>query len=274
MAYDLGDTVPLATEIRDAAGDLTAASGVVCTIGLPDGTTATRTPESPSTGRYTVDFVPTQVGRHTERWTSTSPASARSDQFDVRPADPGYIVSLADAKAHLNLPAASTANDDELRGFVEACTLVVEQISGQAIVRRTVVERRSFPHGSHRFALQRTPVISLTSITDLNGFLSWSPTDFDVDPDTGIVTALLSAGGRPVAGLVQVTYLAGYQIIPATFTRAALMILRHLWESQRASLGGARRTQLGGGGDDTVMVAGDVRRAAAELIGPTLSGIA
>lgn len=274
MAYDLGDTVPLTTEILDSAGVLAAATGVVCTVGLPDGTSVTPAVSNPTLGRYTVDFVPTMAGRHTERWTSVSPATARSDIFDVRAATPAYIVSLADAKAHLNLPAASTTNDEELRGFIEACTEVVEELAHEVIVRRTIVERRVL-HGARRFALHSVPVISLTSLVDVNGFLTWTAGNFDVDPETGIVSALWSSGVYPVAGLVQLTYVAGYQVIPASYTRAALMVLRHLWESQRSSLGGGQRTRLGGAVEDTVMVAGwSVPRGAAELIGARLSGIA
>jgi hypothetical protein len=273
MAYDLGDTVPLTTEILDSTGVLAAATGVVCTVGLPDGTSLTPAVSNPTLGRYTVDFVPTMAGRHTERWTSVSPATARSDIFDVRAATPAYIVSLADAKAHLNLPAASTTNDEELRGFIEACTEVVEELAHEVIVRRTIVERRVL-HGARRFALHSVPVISLTSIVDSNGILTWSVGNFDVDPDTGIVSTLVSSG-YPVLGTVQLIYVAGYQVIPAKYTRAGLMVLRHLWESQRSSLGGGQRTRLGGAVEDTVMVAGwSVPRGAAELIGARLSGIA
>jgi hypothetical protein len=275
VTFDLGDTVPLSTQIRDAAGALTVATGVVCTVGLPDGTTTTPAPANPSTGLYTVDFVPTQVGRHTERWTSTSPATARSDIFDVRPPTPGYIVSLADAKAHLNMSATRTADDEELRGWIETSTELVEEIAGITVVRRTVVEVRRFPHGARRFALHHTPAVSLTSLVDLNGFLTWSPTDFNLDGETGIVDVLWSGGSRPLYGLVQITYVVGLAAIPARFTSAAKMILRHLWESQRAAVGGNRRTQFGGAAEEVVKVAGyAVPRAAAELIGSALSGIA
>lgn len=272
MAFDLGDTVPLTTEVLDGAGVLTTASGVVCTVGLPDGTSVTPTVSNPSTGRYTVDFVPTLAGRHTERWTSTTPATARSDIFDVRAATPGYIVSLADAKKHLNMAAADTKDDEELRGFIEACTEVVEELAHEVVVRRTVTERREL-HGRPTFALHSVPVISLTSVTDPLGGSSWSPSDFQVDPATGIVDVL--AGASAPWGLTQLTYVAGYQLIPAAYTRAALVILRHLWESQRAALGGGQRTRLGGAAEDTVTVAGwSVPRAAAELIGPSMPSIA
>lgn len=273
--WDLGDTVPLTTEITGADGELISATGVVCTIALPDGTTATPAVANPSVGRYTVNYVPTIPGRHAERWTSTSPATARSDIFDVRTADPGYIVSLADAKVHLNLAAASTRDDEELRAFIEACTGVVTNLTGEAVSRRVVVETRTFDRCTYRFALHTIPVISLTAVTDLNGSTTWDVARLHVNTTTGVVSTL--DGGSPLHGLVQLTYLAGYQVVPAVYTRAALMVLRHLWSTQRASLslGGPRRTQLGGMEDNTMMIGGySVPRAAVELIGPPTVGIA
>jgi len=275
VAYDLGDTVPLTTEITDAAGVLVNASGVVCTIGLPDGTSVTPSVSSPSTGRYTVDFVATIPGRHTERWTSTSPAAARSDVFDVRAATPAYIVSLADAKQHLNMSATSTKDDEELRGFIEAATEVVEELSGEVVVRRTVIERKPLRGG--RVALSYTPVVSLTSIAATDGTLTSDQAGWDVDPDTGILTAL--PGATAWYGDAVFTYIAGPAIIPARYTRAALMILKHMWESQRSQVGSSRNP-IGGqsrGGDDDNFVYSlgyAIPRAAAELLPPRISGIA
>jgi len=276
VAFDVGDTVPLTIEVRDAAGALTVASGVVLTLTLPDATTSTPAVSTPSTGRYQADYVPAVPGRYLARWVSTAPATAYVDQFDVRPTAPAYIVSMADAKRHLNMSATSTVDDEELRAWIEATTEVVEDLAGRKVPRQTVVDTRLFECPVGRFALQ-APVISLTSIVDMDGFLTWSPAQFNLDGETGIVTVL--ATGLPVQGLVQITYVAGYQLVPAKFAGAAKSILRHLWESQRAQIGGGRHTQFGiarsSSEEDTVMVAGyAVPRAAAELIGTALPGIA
>lgn len=271
MAWDLGDTVPLTTEITDSNGDLVAAAGVVCTVGLPDGTSVTPAVSNPSTGRFTVDYVATMAGRHTERWTSTSPATARSDTFDVRPAAPAYIVSLADAKKHLNKAAGSTIDDEELRPFIEAATEVVEDLAGEAVIRRTVVERVTI-RGS-RLALTSVPVVSLTSMVSLDGAQTFDVAAWDVDPASGIISAL---PGATACGQVVVTYVAGYQVIPARYTQAALMILRHQWDSQRGGTGGTRRSPLGGAAEDSFVYSGGyaIPRAAAELIGPAIPGVA
>lgn len=88
MPFDLGDTVPLAVDIADAAGDPTAAGSVVLTIELPDGTSITPDVDNPSVGRYVCDFVTTQAGRHAFHWNSVEPSSAFADVFDVRPGLP------------------------------------------------------------------------------------------------------------------------------------------------------------------------------------------
>lgn len=277
MPWDLGDTVPLTTEVTDAAGALVPATGVLCTIGLPDGTTVQPSVSNPSTGRYTVDYVPTIPGRHTERWTSTSPATARSDTFDVRAATPAYILSIADAKTHLNIPAASTVHDEELRAFVEALTTVIEGPDGlgRTVVRRAVVESRKVGWATTYLALHHVPVISLTSITDLDGATVWNIADFNLDPDTGVVTVL--TGRTPLSGLVQLTYLAGYQVIPGNVTLAAKMCLQEWWRTQRADRGGPRFAG-GPNQDDATLRAGWgmslLIPEARQLLGPPLQGIA
>lgn len=274
MAWDLGDTVPLTAEIVDADGALTAASGVVCTIGLPDGTTVTPAVSNPSTGRYTVDFVPTMPGRHTERWTSTTPATARVDIFDVRPAEPPYIFSLADAKNHLRKLASGTVDDEELRSVIEATTAAVEDLCGEVIVRREFVENRRVE--STKVALTHVPVVSLTSIESLDGGESWDVDGWDVATTTGIITAK-SRDAWPGCREVKVTYLAGYQVLPARYTEAAQIILKHQWSSQHAGGDGGRRSALSHANDDGFVTTPGgyaVPRAAAELVGGAMPGVA
>jgi hypothetical protein len=69
--------------------------------------------------------------------------------------------------------------------------------------------------------------------------------------------------------LLRVVYQAGSTSVPARYTGAARIILRHLWESQRASIGAGKRTRSGMVDDSMQLVAGyAIPRAAADLIGP------
>lgn len=246
--YDLGDAVVLAVSVRDSAGALSNATNAVLTITLPDGTTATPAVTNPPavTGQYTVTYSPSQAGRHVARWVFTTPNVAFSDTFDVREADPGYIVSLADAKLHLNIPAPTTTHDEELRGHVEMATKVCEFFAGPVVVR-SYTERVA---SCGWMMLEHTPVVSVTTITPwLTAGATYLAADVAFDPDTGRVERL--NGGYFTGGPFRVVYKAGRAIVPANLTMAALAIVKHAWASQRGTQG---RTRMGG--DDTSVVPG------------------
>ena len=138
MAYDLGDVVSLSVNVTDSAGAAADATSTTCLITLPDLTTASPSVTHASTGTYTATYTPTQVGRHTVYWQAMGlNAAAFSDVFDVRPAQSTQILSLADAKAALNMNAST--NDEELRGYIEATTALIEERIGP-VVQRTVTE--------------------------------------------------------------------------------------------------------------------------------------
>lgn len=228
MPYDLGDTVRLVGLCHNAAGVLADASTSTLTITLPDGTTTNPTVPLPSpAGTYTVDYATAQAGRHSVRWVWTTPNAAYTDAFDVREAAPPLIVSLADAKSHLNLTVST--HDEELRGFIEAATEVIEFFVGP-VVRRTVVEVHP---GGAQLALARTPAISVTTVAPvLDGGTSYTASDLDLDGATGIVRR---ADGGGFTGPLRVTYVVGRVIVPAPITHAARELIRHLWRTQLGS---------------------------------------
>lgn len=247
MSFDLGAVVPLGTTVRDSSGNLANAGSMALTITLPDATTVSVSPVTPaSTGVYTYDYATVQAGRHLARWVASGVnAGAFTDSFDVREAAPPWIISLADAKAHLNIGSSTTTHDEELRGWIEAVTHLVEQFTG-ICPRGTVVEDHDVqPSGVRVLALRRTPVISLTSAAAiLTGGTSYTVADLDVDTRMGIVRR--KDGGR-LYGPLRMTYVAGRSVIPANITAAARIILQHLWRTQY----GASRGLPGiGGGED------------------------
>lgn len=247
MPFDLGDTVRLTAQSTDPGGTLTDAATVTLTITLPDGTTTSPAVTNPpaTTGQYTYDYVTEQPGRHAVRWVFGTPDSAYTDVFDVRAADPPLILSLADAKTHLQL--TGTSQDAQLRDWLEAITESVEAYTGVG-PRRTVTEDHEIPSsGTRALALRRTPVLSITSAAGiLTGGTSYQAADLDVSSSTGIVRPL--NGGR-LYGPLRITYVAGREQIPASLTAAARIILQHLWRTQRA---GPRGPVIGGGDDYSV----------------------
>lgn len=181
------------------------------------------------------------------------------------------IVTLAAAKAQLNIAASDTADDVELQGFIDAATAAVETQLGQVVDPRTVIDQLQCASGTQSFLLRSVPVLSLTSVTSLDGSLSWAvgPSGMHVDSASGLVTVL---SGAALSGTVLVTYQAGMTVFPANYRLAALIIIQHLWETQRGTMG-----TVMGGGDDSGYVAGRgfaIPRRAIELLGTQLPGVA
>lgn len=264
MAHDLGDPVVLAFEARDADGQFVTVAGVALTIGLPDGTSITPVLADPvGVGEYRHVHTATMPGLHSYRWAGPG-VDGRSDVFDVRAAMPRYLVSLVDAKRKLNFSDA-TDDDEELRTFVEAVTDVVETWRHEVIARRTVQERLTVTGGTVR--LTEGPVLSVATVTSLDGSRTWNVADLDFDG-----TSLTALSGPALTGTLRVVYAAGYRELPASYSLAAHMILRHLWQTQRRSSrrgGGYGSTDGGGGGGEVEMVAGwAVPRAALQLLNP------
>lgn len=228
MAIDLGDVVTLEFPVLTSAQSYANASTVILTVTLPDGTTVAPSVANPpvETGRYSVDYPTVQAGRHLVRWTSASPTSAYTDTFDVRPAAPPLIVSLAGMKQHLG--KSDPGDDEELREFIEAATAVIEEHRGETVVRRTVVEDMQVGCALV-VQLPTSPVQSLTSVATVDGATTWDVADLHVSPH-GVVTV---QSGPALQGLVRFVFVAGYSVIPANYTLAGKIIVGHLWETQQ-----------------------------------------
>lgn len=227
--YDVGDVVPLGLQVTDANGSPADGGTVVVTVGLPDGTTTTPTVNHPDvgSGEYTADYVAADEGLHTVNWTVTGAnATAYNDVFNVREIT-DQVISLAQARNQLRL--ISTDRDDDLRMFIAAATIAVEDHTHEKLVRRTITGER------HRNAcgtliLNRTPVVSLTAVSTLDGATTWDVSNLDVDPDTGIVGPLTGPG---LYGNLKATYITGLRVIPANQLLAVRIITEHLWQTMR-----------------------------------------
>ncbi len=248
---DLGDTVTLAAECRDAAGALANATTVALTVTLPDGTTATPPPTNPpgTTGRYTHPYVTTQSGRHTARWVLTGgvPTQAWTDVFDVAPANPIALVGLERIKNRLKIPLATTVHDEDLRALIASVTDVIEDIVG-VVVRRSFTETYSGQGGS-AILLRRRPVVSVTSVT-VNGTLV---NDYSVNP-----AGVLTRAGRWPAGAdnITATYVAGRVAPSASVLDGAEDLIRINWRPQ---VGGNHSVFDGGRSDDSAAGQGEIR---------------
>jgi hypothetical protein len=243
--FDLGDTAFLAFTVTSTA-DRKVDATVVLTITKPDGTTVTPSVDHDAVGEYSVSYVPTVEGRHVIRWTATGTATkARTDILNVRPAAPAAILSLAEAREHINFADVDEGVDDEeLREFVEAASRVVERHLGQVVARRSFTEQRKIrPSCSAQVILTNTPVFDITTVASVDGSRTWDPDDLDWSPRTGTVTV---REGNLFSGRINITYVAGEQHIPENWAKACGIICGHLWETQRLVTLGRQPSRLWG----------------------------
>lgn len=235
MPYDIADSVPIAWDVKDAAGAPANANTAVLTVTKPDGTTDTPAVANPPTvtGEYRVTYVPTVEGRYTWRAVTTVPNTAYQDVFEVRESLSPALLSLADAKAHLNIPAATTSSDDKLREYLEATTEIVESYTGP-IVRRTHTAR-VFGWRVYQIALPHTQVTAITAVTLVSDNSSPIPlSDLAVNGPAGVIS-YKNRLWFPYGDL-DVTYTVGRSYVKANWTLAAKIIVEHLWQTQLGNL--------------------------------------
>lgn len=142
------------------------------------------------------------------------------------------LVTLDEVKQQLGIELDDHGDDDELWFYVAGITSVAEDKTNRVLAKREVTARLSL-RGARRFRLPHKPVISMTSLISLDGAISYdvSATAMYVDGDTGLVDVLPSASA-PI-GLCLATYQAGYATVPEKYRRGALIVLQHVWETQR-----------------------------------------
>lgn len=266
MSFDLGELVALSVTIRDAAGIVANAGAVNLVITLPDGTPAAVGPVSPtSTGVYDYDYPSTQSGRHGVRWVATGVnAGAHTDVFEILAASPPQLISLADAKKHLNIPAANTTDDAEIAETIRAVTVAIERHVG-AIVRTVYTE--TYDGGRCEIALRHYPVIAVTSVT-VSG-VALDPSGYTLTPAGLLVPDLPFPCGR---FNVAVAYVAGMVSTLPNVAQAVKIVLKHMWETQRGS--GGMRPPVGGGEPVSVGLGYTMPNRAKELLGAPVGALA
>ena len=254
--WQLGQTVSWPLEIRDENGALADLGGgnPTATVTLPSAATAAASVTKTATGIYRADLVSTLAGRHVVTWTGSGTNSGAlpwSDVADVWPADPRMIVSPADARAALNTLAASRVNDDELRGYLVAATLVIEHLAGPKL-QATRVEYHTGA-GRPAIGLHRPPA-AITSVVEAGTTLAAS--DYSLD-NGGVLWRGSGRFGGAWSSVstrnVVVTYTTGEAIVPQNVVLAAAHLVAHWWRQTQQSPRPAFGEDIGAGG---IVVAG------------------
>ncbi|MEW2518132.1 hypothetical protein [Actinacidiphila alni] len=263
LVYVTGQDVGITTTVLDSTG-APATGGLVTEVTVTDPAGTVTSPAAADTGGGTFTAVVPAVaapGVWRYRWTATGPGINWADegQFQVRPPGVEQVVDLASVKAHLNLNAADTRQDDELQGFILAAADLARDVVGPLLPEQHTEWHNG---GTTTLSLDWRPVASVLSVTEYIAATSWTLTEqplgtstdaygYTVDLDRGQITrrAVGDAVPFPVGvNNVCVVYTAGRGgAMPWSVRLGALELIRHLW--QLTQQGG--RPQFGGAGLDS-----------------------
>lgn len=135
------------------------------------------------------------------------------------------VVTLAQAKSHLNITVATF--DSELQSMLDSCEAALVKKVGPLASTATTVD----VEGGRCLLLPTTPVVSLTSVTPING-TALTVSDLHVTT-SGVITWTL--GGCFTSTWYTVVYQAGRATLPDDLKLAVLELVRHKWTTQRGS---------------------------------------
>lgn len=243
MTTDLGDLYPITVLVRDEDGTLTDTTSVSVAITLPTGSAAPGSPfvaSRVSVGRYELDYETTTAGLHS--WTATATGAIEgvfSDTFTVVSTSNVGIVSLEDARGALRIGASNTAEDEFIRDAILDVSDLCEAYTGQ-VWRRTAVTAELADGGGEFIQLRKTPVVSITSVTESG--VTVAASGYVLDTVNGWLWRGTAQSGRIWAygrQSVSVSYVAGPAdgVVPRRIRRGALNFIRHMWEERRAGSG-------------------------------------
>lgn len=175
--------------------------------------------------------------------------------------------TLTEVKAHIfrGTAQSDTTYDTPLQGYIDAATVVVEDIVG-VITSTQVTEWHSGGNGARSaLNLRQRPVITVDSVTGYIGNVAQSYTQaadptastsysFTFEPETATITFRVGSGtDYPEPWGVQnvkVIYHAGQTNVPANVRLAHLEVVRNLWDMTQQ---GGRPSFGGAGAEDDIM---------------------
>lgn len=142
------------------------------------------------------------------------------------------VVTLAEAKTHLDIATGTTTYDTEIQAFLNRAEGLIGKRVGP-LEPTAKSERR--PGYCTTLYLSHTPIVSVTSVTGIEG------TTVDVNQLTTLSGGRLTfkQGGWFASRFYDVVYSAGYATLPDDLKEAVLEMVRDMWSTQ---LGGGAAT--------------------------------
>jgi len=241
--YPSGASVTVSTTIKDRTGTAADASAITLTVHQPDGTVKTYpSPTHDGVGQYHQDLPvldTTPVGMYPYTWTATvaSTTGISVGNFDVYDPFEVNILALQDAKDMLGIAQTNTVNDAEILRKVATIEANIEKTTGGPIITRQITnERVRAGTGYRTLTVRYRPLVSVVSIADTSNGVALSLTDLDIDYTTGVIRRKLQLPFWSWGPYYLITYTAGLgTAVPAGIEEACAIILKHLWDTQRAN---------------------------------------
>lgn len=262
MIFVVGDS-PTITNTFSVSGVPTDPTTISLAVTDPAGATTTYTYAlgqitRVSTGVYSKQITVATAGDWLYVWTGTGAAADVQDgAFHVRelfsPEDPAYdIITVAEARRHLNIPNSDTAITTALAEVVTEASRLIDDLCGP-VVRRNVTETILEPCGPLFLKVppgSPTFTVTFTSVTEYNGgsALVLTAEDFDTagtyrwEPRTGRLLRRSSWTHYAWAPQeVVVAYEGGRfnttALVSQKFKGACRKVLMHKWQARGSQSG-------------------------------------
>jgi hypothetical protein len=275
--YPQGQPVTVSTTVKTATGALADPTDISLTVQKPDGTNLPVYDYNPgpivrdSLGLFHNDIPTTDLtanGHYAYKFVATGAnAGVSYSVFEVFDPLEISVLSLQDAKDHLNIAQATVTYDSEIQSKIATIQASLEKMTGGPIITRTVTERVRVGSNYRTLTVRQRPLVGVTSITDIGTGVALVVTDLDLDTNAGIIRRKLGFSFLGLGSYFTVVYTAGWgTAVPPAFNEAARIILEHLWQTQH---GPSVRPSFGG--EDEVTLPGfgfAIPNRAAELLSP------
>jgi hypothetical protein len=243
MGYDLGDLVPLSAYVRDLNGNLADPGTLTVTVTLPDLTTVSGVwsagsgaipPVRDALGTFHVDYAAPQLGNYKVAWVATGANSgAWADSFTID--DWVSIVGLAEVKTFLNI--TSTTNDEELRTMMLTVSNIIEGYTNQPFTTKTIT--RVYSGDWSDCFLLPFGMTAVSSVTE-NGVVLSPTNDYAVDSFSSVIYRrsgpYYTHNWLPGVLNISITGTVGSTLVPRDIRTAGLLLVRHLWATQRGGM--------------------------------------
>lgn len=162
------------------------------------------------------------------------------------------LTTVADVKETLGIASGNTSKDNLIKRKINQATRMIEAFCGLAedhhFKRATYTNEEYEGTGSSQFVFNMRPVTSVTSFqraTSSDSDASWDDVEselyFSDNLDAGVMPLNFSEGGR--YNSYRVTYVAGYDPIPADLAEACVTLAAYLVDNSTTGSAVASKTE-------------------------------